>query len=114
MFAGARPTRLAPIRIVGGAIVIAVASLSATAFTAQVASAANDVVSNCNGSGAGSLPAVVAAATSGDTITFSVTCPTSAPITLASPPIDIDTNVTIDGPGASELVVSANHSLEVF
>jgi predicted outer membrane repeat protein len=113
MFAGARPTRLAPIRMVAGAIVIAVASLSATAFTAQVASAANDVVSNCSGSGAGSLPAVVAAATSGDTITFSVTCPTSAPITLAST-IDIDTNVTIDGPGASELVVSGNNAVEDF
>jgi predicted outer membrane repeat protein len=78
-----------------------------------VASAANDVVSDCNGSGAGSLPAVVAAATSGDTITFSVTCPSSSPITLAST-IDINTNLTIDGPGASELVVSGNNAVEDF
>jgi hypothetical protein len=78
-----------------------------------MAGAANDVVTNCNSSGSGSLPAVVAAASSGDAITFSVTCPPSSPITLSST-INIDTNLTINGPGASELAVSGDNAVEVF
>lgn len=107
-----RSIRFVTLRITAATLVIGLVTFAAV-LPGQVAGAATDVVSNCSGSGVGSLPAVVAAAASGDTIKFSVDCPTSSPITLSST-IDIDTNLTIDGPGASELVVSGNNTVEVF
>jgi hypothetical protein len=80
---------------------------------AEVATASTDTVTTCAGSGAGSLPAVVAAASSGDTVTFSVDCPASSPITLSST-IDVGENLTIDGPGATEMAVSGNNAVEDF
>jgi hypothetical protein len=108
----ARSLRLSMIRLGAATIVIGLATF-ATVLPAQVAGATNDVVSNCNGSGPDSLPAVVGAATSGDTITFSVTCPTSSPITLTST-IDINTNLSIDGPGPGDLAVSGNNAVAAF
>jgi uncharacterized repeat protein (TIGR01451 family) len=80
----------------------------------SVASAANQTVTNCNDGGAGSLRAAVANANSGDTVTFSVTCPPGSPIALTSGPIDITTSLTIAGPGASQLAVSGNGDSQVF
>jgi hypothetical protein len=42
-----------------------------------------------------------------------VSCPPSSPITLAST-IDVSTNLTIDGPGASDLAVSGNMAVEAL
>jgi hypothetical protein len=94
--------------MIGGLLV-----LGMTVYLAPVAAAASDAVSNCSGSGAGSLPAVVAGADSGDTVTFSVSCPSSSPITLNGP-VDITQNLTIEGPGPSALVVSGNNENRDF
>ncbi len=66
----------------------------------NIASAATDTVTTCSGDVTvpGSLPYEVANAAPGDTITFSVSCPPTSPIILSST-IDINTNLTIDGPG---------------
>lgn len=112
MFHGARSMRFATVRVAAATLVIGLATF-VTVLPAQVAGAADDVVSTCAGSGPGSLPAVVGAANSADTITFSVDCPASSPITLAST-IDIGVNLTIDGPGASDVAVSGNNTVGVF
>jgi predicted outer membrane repeat protein len=82
---------------------------------AQIAGAATDTVTTCSGDATvpGSLPYEVANAASGDTITFSVSCPPSSPITLSST-VDIVTNLTIDGPGPSTLAVSGGGGVSVF
>jgi hypothetical protein len=79
-------------------------------------------VTNTLDSGAGSLRADIAAATSGDTIAFNI--PKSDPgynattgvwtITLTSGELDITKNLTITGPGADELTISGNHASAVF
>jgi hypothetical protein len=113
MFGGVRSMRLVRLRLfvaiaVTGAVAVAV-------FPAQVAEAGTDVVTTCSGSvsAPGSLPYEVTNATSGETIAFSVSCPPASPITLAST-IDIDENLTIDGPGPGSMGVSGNGSVEVF
>jgi hypothetical protein len=76
---------------------------------AASASAATDTVSNLNDSGAGSLRAVVAGATAGDTIDFSVT----GTITLQSP-ITISQSLTISGPGESQLTIDGGGTTRLF
>ena len=66
-------------------------------------------VASLNDSGTGSLREAIASAASGDTINFSVT----GTITLAST-VTISTNLTISGPGASNLAISGNNSVRVF
>ncbi len=80
---------------------------------AQVASAATVTVTNCNGTGPGSLAAAVTTAGSGDTITFSVSCPAATPIVLAGT-IDITKSLTVTGPGSAQLVVCGNNAFQVF
>jgi predicted outer membrane repeat protein len=109
MFDGIRP---AGIRVAGATLVIGIAAFAAM-LPSQVAQAAADTVTTCAGSGPGSLPAAVKAASSGSTISFSVSCPPTSPITLAKT-IDIKRNLFIDGPGSSSLAVSGNNSVEVF
>lgn len=93
------------------AVVLAVGGATAL-IGITPAAAATLTVTNCNDSGSGSLRQTVTDAASGDTITFALSpaCPT---ITLAST-IDIGTNLTIDGPGASALAVSGNNANTVF
>jgi hypothetical protein len=79
-------------------------------------------VTNTLDSGAGSLRADVAAATSGDTIVFNI--PKSDPgynattgvwtITLTSGEMDITKNLTITGPGDANMTISGNHASRVF
>jgi hypothetical protein len=100
-------SRLAVIAVAG------CATFSVTLLPAPMAGAATDTVTTCAGSGPGSLPAVVASAASGDTVSFSVTCSPGDPIVVADT-IDINENLTINGPGPSTLAVSGNNAVEVF
>lgn len=68
-------------------------------------------VTNTSDSGAGSLRAALTAAAPGDTINFSLTYP--ATITLAST-LQIGTNVTISGPGATSLAISGGNAVTVL
>jgi hypothetical protein len=83
------------------------ALVSAMVFAAPGAGAATPMVTNCNSTGSGSLADVVGAAPAGSTVTFSVTCPSSSPITLTST-INLIVPVTIDGPGAGAVVVDGS------
>jgi len=82
-------------------LLVIVTLLAAFLLPAHLAQAAGaiDTVQNCNSSGAGSLPAVVAAANAGDTVNFAVDCPSTAPITLTSWITTTATPLTIDGSG---------------
>ncbi len=92
---------------------IGLSTIGVLAISGEIAAAATDTVTTCNGAGPGSLSATVTSAGAGDTINFSVTCPSTSPIVLAAP-INIATNLTIEGPGASRLAVSGNSSVGVF
>jgi hypothetical protein len=99
------------IRLTAATLVVVFAMVSVTMLPAQIAgAAANDTVTNCNSSGPGSLPAVVAGAASGDFISFSSPCS----LIVLSSTIKIATNLTIEGPGASDLAVSGNNAVQVF
>jgi hypothetical protein len=67
-------------------------------------------VMNTNDSGTGSLRQALADANDGDTIDFSVT----GTITLGGTNLAVDKNLTINGPGADQLAVDANHNSRVF
>jgi len=73
--------------------------------------AATITVTNINDDGAGSLRAAIAAASPGDTINFALTYP--ATITLSST-LTITQNLTIQGPGASNLSISGNRAVLVL
>ncbi len=70
-------------------------------------------VLNTNDSGAGSLRADIAAAHRGDTINFAAGL-NGQTITLTSGELLINKNLTIAGPGASQLTVSGNNATRVF
>ena len=99
--------------LVAVSLATTVAAFSVAVFGAPVAGAADDVVTNCNGSGPGSLPSVVAAAASGDTVTFSVTCPPASPIVLSGA-IDVTTDLSIDGPGPGAVALTGNEAAPIF
>jgi hypothetical protein len=69
--------------------------------------AATITVTNGNDSGAGSLRQAIIAASPGDTINFA---PSVTTITLTSGELVIDKNLTITGPGANRLTVTATHN----
>jgi hypothetical protein len=69
-------------------------------------------VTNLNDSGSGSLRAAVAAASSGDTITFASAL--SGTITLSSGELAISKSLDIEGPGSGLLAISGNHAGRVF
>jgi len=70
-------------------------------------------VTNTNDSGAGSLRQAIADAASGDTISFNLSgCPCT--ITLTSGELVINKNLTIIGPGASQLTISGNNASRLF
>jgi uncharacterized repeat protein (TIGR03803 family) len=73
---------------------------------------ATDTVTSTADSGPGTLRTVIAGASAGDTINFSVGLgPT---ITLTSGEILINKNLTITGPGSTNLTVSGNSSSRIF
>src|SRR5262252_5385068 len=69
------------------------------------------VVTNTNDSGPGSLRDALAIANDGDTIDASGV---SGTILLTSGELQINRNLTINGPGAGSLAVSGNATLRVF
>jgi predicted outer membrane repeat protein len=70
-------------------------------------------VTNNLDSGSGSLRNVVNKARSGDTIVFAPSLDGQT-ITLTSGELLIKKNITINGPGASQLSVSGNHTSRIF
>ena len=82
-----------------------------TIFTlAGTAGAATLTVTNLNDSGAGSLRDSIASASAGDKIQFQVT----GTIALTSGQLTIGRNLTISGPGPSQLAINGNHASRVF
>jgi hypothetical protein len=75
------------------------------------AQAATLTVTSTADSGAGSLRSAIASASSSDTISFNLTYP--ATITLSSTLV-ISTNLTISGPGASNLAIGGKQAVQVF
>ncbi len=67
-------------------------------------------VTNTNDSGPGSLRQAIADASSGETIIFTVT----GTITLTSGELVIDKDLTIQGPGATQLTISGNNASRAF
>jgi predicted outer membrane repeat protein len=94
--------------------VVSSAVFSLVVFPATVAAATTtETVTNCNGSGPGSLFEVAETAGFDDTVTFSVSCPATSPIMLGGT-INIFMPLTIVGPGASSMVVSGNDTFGIF
>jgi hypothetical protein len=87
-------------------------SLICAAVFPSASGAATITVTNTADSGNGSLRAALAAAGNNDVINFSVIVP--ATITLTTGELMVTANVTINGPGASNLTVTANNSSRVF
>jgi hypothetical protein len=95
------------------ASIVGVVAIAVAVLPAAVAGATTAAVTNCNGSGAGSLPAVVGSAAAGTTVTFSVSCSGTKPIVL-SQPVSITGDISIAGPGARSMVVSGGGTTDVF
>jgi len=77
--------------------------------------AANDVVTTCASSGPGSLPVVLDAAVTGDTISFMQDCTSANAITLTAP-LEPTVNVTIDATAvpAHAVTISGGDSARLF
>jgi len=73
--------------------------------------AATITVTNTNDSGPGSLRQAILNASSGDTINFA---PSVTTVTLTSGELVIDKNLTITGPGANRLTVTAEYQDFVY
>lgn len=69
-------------------------------------------VSNDNNSGDGSLRDAIADANPGEVVTFALPLP--ATIALTSGPIELTKNVTITGPGSSEVTVTSQAASQIF
>jgi hypothetical protein len=91
-------------------VVLPVAFASLTLVPAAIA--ATDTVTNKNDSGPGSLRAVIAAAAPGDTVVFAPSV--TGTISLTSGPISIAGDLTIQGPGASNLAVDAGGHSQIL
>lgn len=93
-------------------LIICLLALSLSTLPPTLVQAATHTVSNCNDAGAGSLRQAVEDAIEGDTIQFSLDCPESDPITLASA-INIDKDLTISG-HEQTIVISGSDSTRIF
>jgi hypothetical protein len=72
----------------------------------------NPVVTNTNDSGAGSLRQAISEACPGGTITFANTV--TGTIALTSGELDLDENLTIQGPGAGVLAINGGTTFRIF
>src|SRR5215468_4805895 len=93
------------------AAVLALFFAGATLFSTSAASADTITVTNTNDSGPGSLRDALAIANDGDTIDATGV---SGTILLTSGELQINHNVTINGPGAGNLAVNGNAASRVF
>ena len=105
-----RPRKVRLVALIAGVLLAgfgssAVSTSRTRAFVART-------VTNTADSGPGSLRDAVAAALPGDTVVFNLALP--AAINLTSGEIPIVSNITITGPGASQLTVSGGHLSRVF
>jgi hypothetical protein len=87
-------------------------ALAVLLLAPALARAATDVVTSTADSGAGSLRNVISAAASGDTVTFSLSTPTT--ITLTSGPLFITKNLTLSGPGYANLTISGGTTVQLM
>jgi hypothetical protein len=94
-----RRTRRKSVRFLPG-----VASLEVRALLSTI------TVTNDADNGSGSLRAALQSAVAGDTIDFARSA--YGTITLSSGPLEVTTNVTIDGPGAKNLTINGNNTYQ--
>jgi len=99
-------------RLAVAVVAVTVVAGFVAVVSAGPAGAATQTVTNCSGSGAGSLPQAVLNAGPGDTVTFAPS-PACSFVTLMST-IDITSNLTIDGPGAGAFTVSESPRKTAF
>src|SRR5690242_9968154 len=97
-------------RLIGLTFRIALVTLGLVCGTAEAF--AQVVVTNLNDSGPGSLREAIVIAPSGSTITFAVTG--TIEFSFHYGPLTIDKNLTINGPGASNLAISGHFGTTVF
>ncbi|MCX6877023.1 MAG: hypothetical protein NTW21_24905 [Verrucomicrobia bacterium] len=90
--------------------VVAMAALLGFFIATATIVQATITVPNLNDSGPGSLRQAIGDAAPGEMIAFSAT----GTITLTSGELVIDKNLSINGPGASNLTLSGNNSSRVF
>src|SRR5947209_2553267 len=97
-----------------GIIAVAIMSLSMQLSPMPV-SAANDHVTTCANSGAGSLPAVVASAVAGDTVVFDQDCTggNAIMLTVGTGPISITKNLSINATGHT-VILDGGNAVRVF
>lgn len=81
-------------------------------FSPYLSYATTLTVTNTNDSGAGSLRQAVADAASGDIITFSLSQPST--ITLTTGQLEINKDLSMQGTGTEDLVISGNYNDRVF
>lgn len=81
-------------------------------FSSTYSSGATLNVTNTSDSGAGSLRQAIADAASGDIIIFPL--PQPSIITLTTGQLEINKNLSIQGPGMEDLVISGNYNDRVF
>jgi hypothetical protein len=98
---------------VGRALTLIAVVAAAVFGWAASARAATDTVTSAADSGPGSLRAVIAAAGNGDTVDFDPGLDGQT-IMLTSGAIDIDRSLTIEGLGASQLMIDAGHNSRIF
>jgi hypothetical protein len=84
---------------------------AATTWVVQSTADGSAIPGNCPGVNC-TLRDAIAAAGSGDTIAFSLTLPVV--ITLTNGSLAIGTNITIDGPGDTNLTISGANTTQVF
>jgi hypothetical protein len=91
-------------------LLLLIAGLVLDAGYVPEASAATHTVTNLNDNGPGSVRQIINDATSGDIINFGVT----GTITLTSGELNIDKDLTIEGPGVNDLSISGSNSSRVI
>jgi hypothetical protein len=96
---------------VNRAAVLALVFAGATLLSTSGTSADTIIVINTNDSGPGSLRGALAIANDGDTIDATGV---SGTIFLTSGVLEVNHNVTINGPGAGSLAIDSNHGSRVF